>query len=58
MSKVVRETLEIDLNHSLPVLPLKEVVFFPYMLYPLLVGREVSMRAIQEAMMADKLIFL
>ncbi len=58
MSKVVRENLEIDLNHSLPVLPLKEVVFFPYMLYPLLVGREVSMRAIHEAMMADKLIFL
>ncbi len=58
MSKVVRENLEIDLSHSLPVLPLKEVVFFPYMLYPLLVGREVSMRAIHEAMMADKLIFL
>ena len=58
MSKAVRENLEIDLNHSLPVLPLKEVVFFPYMLYPLLVGREVSMRAIHEAMMADKLIFL
>ncbi len=58
MSKAVRENLEIDLNQRLPVLPLKEVVFFPYMLYPLLVGREVSMRAIHEAMMADKLLFL
>ncbi len=58
MSKAVRENIEIDLNQRLPVLPLKEVVFFPYMLYPLLVGREVSMRAIHEAMMADKLIFL
>jgi ATP-dependent Lon protease len=58
MSKPVRENLEIDLSHNLPVLPLKVVVFFPYMLYPLLVGREVSMRAIHEAMMGDKLIFL
>ena len=48
----------IEINNRLSILPLKEVVIFPYMIYPLLVGREPSMRAIQEAMVLDKHIFL
>jgi len=58
MQKIVREDITIDVQDKLPILPLKETVVFPYMIYPLLVGRESSMRAVQEALMGDKLIFL
>jgi ATP-dependent Lon protease len=58
MFKVIRDGNEIDINARLPILPLKEVVLFPYMIYPLLVGRESSLKAIEESMILDKLIFL
>ncbi|MCG8608779.1 endopeptidase La [bacterium] len=58
MFKVIRDGTEIDINARLPILPLKEVVLFPYMIYPLLVGRESSLKAIEESMILDKLIFL
>ena len=58
MKKLIRDGVEIDLNSRLPVLPLKEVVIFPYMTFPLLVGRDASLFAVQEAMAQDRLIFL
>jgi ATP-dependent Lon protease len=58
MHKILRDNIEIPINNRLPLLPLKDIVFFPYMLYPLLVGRETSLRALHEAMLVDKLIFL
>ncbi|RMF64432.1 MAG: endopeptidase La [Calditrichaeota bacterium] len=58
MQKVVRDGTIIEVSPRLPILPLKEIVIFPYMIYPLLVGRESSVKAIEEAMMMDKLIFL
>lgn len=58
MQKIVREDLVIEINNRLPILPLKDVVIFPYMIYPLLVGRESSLKAIEEAMVLDKHIFL
>lgn len=42
----------------LPVLPLRDVVVFPYMIFPVLVGRESSLRAVNEALERDKFIFL
>jgi ATP-dependent Lon protease len=44
-------------NH-LPVLPLRDVVVFPYMIFPVLVGRESSLKAVNEALDRDKFIFL
>lgn len=42
----------------LPVLPLRDVVVYPHMIIPLFVGREKSIDALEEAMIADKQILL
>ncbi len=43
---------------DLPVLPLRDVVVFPHMVIPLFVGRDKSIRALDQAMEADKRILL
>ena len=43
---------------TLPVLPLRDVVIFPYMIFPVLVGRESSLRAANFALENSKYIFL
>jgi len=42
----------------LPVLPLRDVVIYPYMIFPVLVGRESSLRAVNDALERDKFLFL
>jgi ATP-dependent Lon protease len=42
----------------LPVLPLRDIVVFPHMVVPLFVGREKSVRALEEVMKTDKQILL
>ncbi len=46
------------LNTSYPVLPLRDIVVFPHMIVPLFVGREKSVRALEEVMNDDKQILL
>jgi ATP-dependent Lon protease len=46
------------LNSSYPVLPLRDIVVFPHMIVPLFVGREKSVRALEEVMSDDKQILL
>ncbi len=46
------------LNASYPVLPLRDIVVFPHMIVPLFVGREKSVRALEEVMNDDKQILL
>ena len=43
---------------EIPLLPLRGVLVFPYMVIHLDVGREKSINAIEEAMIADKELFL
>ena len=43
---------------SMPVLPLRDVVVYPHMVIPLFVGREKSIRCLDEAMENDKQVFL
>ena len=43
---------------SYPVLPLRDIVVFPHMIVPLFVGREKSVRALEEVMKDDKQILL
>ncbi len=46
------------LNTSYPVLPLRDIVVFPHMIVPLFVGRDKSVRALEEVMSDDKQILL
>ena len=46
------------LKDTLPLLPLRDIVIFPHMIVPLLVGRPRSIKALDEAMAHDKLILL
>ena len=46
------------LSPSYPVLPLRDIVVFPHMIVPLFVGREKSVRALEEVMQDDKQILL
>jgi ATP-dependent Lon protease len=51
------ETID-SIPKTLPVLPLRDVVLFPFMIFPVLVGRESSLRAANEALERGKNIFL
>jgi ATP-dependent Lon protease len=43
---------------KLPMMPIRDVVIFPYMMTPFVVGRESSVHALEEALAGDKKIFL
>ena len=45
-------------NDKYPVLPLRDIVVFPHMIVPLFVGREKSVRALEDVMKEDKKILL
>src|SRR5881296_3819435 len=45
-------------TRSYPVLPLRDIVVFPHMILPLFVGREKSIRALEEVMRSDTFILL
>ena len=45
-------------TRTLPMMPIRDVVIFPYMMTPFVVGRESSIRALEEALAGDKKIFL
>src|SRR5512141_802899 len=45
-------------TRKMPMLPIRDVVIFPYMMTPFVVGRESSVRALEEALAGDKKIFL
>jgi len=42
----------------LPMMPIRDVVIFPHMMTPFVVGRESSIRALEDALAGDKKIFL
>src|SRR6201986_501931 len=56
----MRDPLECIMSQTktLPVLPLRDIVVFPYMVVPLFVGRDKSVRALEEVMKRDKHILL
>ena len=54
---VISDDLVKDLS-NLPVLPLRDVVVYPFMVIPLFVGREKSIRALEASMLQNKRIIL
>ncbi len=49
---------ETEIPSSLPLLPVRDIVVFPYMVLPLFVGRDVSIKAIESALANNRMIFL
>src|SRR5512143_208304 len=47
-----------EIPEILPLLPVRDIVIFPYMTLPLFVGREGSVAAVDEALARDRYIFL
>ncbi len=45
-------------TRKLPMMPIRDVVIFPHMMTPFVVGRESSVRALEEALASDRKIFL
>lgn len=48
----------IEIPETLPMLPVRDIVVFPYMILPLYVGRESSIKAVEESLSKNRLIFL
>ncbi len=58
----IRDALDIDeeqlvIPDTLPLLPVRDVVIFPFMIVPLFVGRDRSINAVDAALTKDRLIF-
>ncbi len=50
---------QVEIPNSLPMLPVRDIVVFPYMIIPLFVGRDSSIKAVEEALSrSDRLILL
>src|SRR6478735_9387590 len=50
---------QIEIPKTLPMLPVRDIVVFPYMIIPLFVGRDSSIRSVEESLArSDRLILL
>ena len=56
--KTLNDKKNDDLPKILPMLPVRDVVVFPSMVLPIAVGREKSIRALEEAMTSERYIFV
>ena len=52
------DATQTDGGRALPLLPLRDIVVFPYMVVPLFVGRTRSIQALEEAMRGDRELLL
>ena len=53
-----KEAREKSSQRVLPMMPIRDMVIFPFMMTPFVVGRESSVRALEEALTGDRKIFL
>lgn len=58
MSLKDQEKQKPDIPEKLPLLPVRDIVVFPHMVLPLFVGREISIKAIEEALAGNRMVFL
>ncbi len=53
-----QEEQQVEIPDRLPLLPIRDIVIFPYMILPLFVGRDMSIKAIDDALSGNRLILL
>ncbi len=53
-----RDSPPVEIPDRLPLLPIRDIVVFPYMILPLFVGRDLSVKAIESALAGNRLIML
>ncbi|MCK4914605.1 MAG: LON peptidase substrate-binding domain-containing protein, partial [Candidatus Eisenbacteria sp.] len=58
MLRIEHDDETIEFNEKLPIVPLRDLVLFPRMIVPLLVGRPRSVSALEEVMHGDKIMFV
>ena len=49
---------DVTIPDTLPLIPVRDIVVFPYMVLPLFVGRDMSIKAIEAALAGDRMVFL
>lgn len=58
MSKFIKSSNQESGTYILPLIPLRDIVVFPYVVFPLFVGRQKSIKALTLAMQSNKQIFM
>src|SRR5688500_9182220 len=58
MPLLIRAEDQIDIPERLPVVALRDLVFFPYVVLPILIGRRRSVAALEEARDTNSLVLL
>lgn len=53
-----QENKEIEIPEQLPILAVRDIVIFPYMIIPLFVGRDISVKAVEHSLNTNRLILL
>jgi ATP-dependent Lon protease len=53
-----QEEQQVEIPGRLPLLPIRDIVIFPYMILPLFVGRDMSIKAIDDALSGNRMILL
>jgi ATP-dependent Lon protease len=53
-----KDEKDVEIPDTLPVLPVRDIVVFPYMILPLFVGREMSIKAIDQALNTNRMVML
>lgn len=53
-----KDEKEIEIPNRLPVLPVRDIVVFPYMILPLFVGRDMSIKAIDHSLNTNRMVLL
>src|SRR2546428_305185 len=56
--QVQKDPSQVEIPERLPLLPIRDIVVFPYMVLPLFVGREMSIKAIEAALAGNRTIML
>jgi ATP-dependent Lon protease len=54
----IDDRLNLEIPENLPTIPLRDLVVFPTMVFPLLIGRQSTLKAIDKATESDRLVFL